>query len=206
MVRPGSWRNRSPRTRKPSRKAVTRNPFRRRWTLPSEIQPILEVHCLGCHGPKKRSGGLRLDAFSYVAAGGDSAKPILGGTLETNELYARVSSHERTYRMPKNAAPLLEEEIALVRRWVEEGGRWSEARQKTSGAAKQPFYERWLAQRRPTGRALRGRVHLRAALRFTRCWPFKCCCWRSRAAKRPTASSAAGPPAERPGSVDSAAK
>jgi mono/diheme cytochrome c family protein len=111
----------------------------------TEIQPILAMHCIGCHGPKKRSGGLRLDAFSYIAAGGDSAKPIVGGTLETNELYARVSSSERTYRMPKNAGPLPDEDVARIRRWVEEGAKWSEASRGPAEAAKQPFYERWLS-------------------------------------------------------------
>ncbi len=110
----------------------------------TEIQPILATHCSGCHGPKKRSGGLRLDAFSFIAAGGDSARPILGGTLETNELYARVSSSERTYRMPKNAGPLPDEDVARIRRWVEEGAQWSEVRRGTSEAARQPFYEQWL--------------------------------------------------------------
>ena len=170
-------RNRSPRSRKPTPEGGYEEPVPAPVDFAIQIQPILEAHCLGCHGPKKRSGGLRLDAFSYVAAGGDSAKPILGGTLETNELYARVSSHERTYRMPKNAAPLLEEEIALDPAVGRGGG------QVVGGAAedvrsRETAVLRALApQRRPTGGSLpRPNIPTRC-LAFTRCWRFRCCCW-----------------------------
>lgn len=107
----------------------------------SQIRPIFEQHCLGCHGAEKRSGGLRLDSAAFAKELGDSGKPILGGTLETNELYARVSSQERSYRMPKNAKALTADELARLKQWVQEGTPWPET---TIVRTEAPFYERWL--------------------------------------------------------------
>jgi mono/diheme cytochrome c family protein len=106
-----------------------------------DIQPILTAHCFKCHGAEKRSGGLRLDLREFAEAGGDSGKPIFGGTPETNELLARVSSSDRTYRMPKNAPPLTDEQIALVKRWVAEGTPWSTLTHEPIGRAPKPFFE-----------------------------------------------------------------
>jgi mono/diheme cytochrome c family protein len=109
----------------------------------SDIQPIFARHCLMCHGPEKRTGGLRLDAWQFADAGGDSGKPILSGMLETNELVARVTSSDRSYRMPKNAPPLSAQEIADIKRWVSEGCPWPAAN-NTREQSTQPFYIEWL--------------------------------------------------------------
>ncbi len=107
----------------------------------SDVRPILAAHCLDCHGAEKSSGGLRLDSKSGAARGGDSGKPLLGGSLESNELWARVSSSERAYRMPKNADPLSAEELDTIKRWVEQGTPWLEPAPDASFA----FYEIWLS-------------------------------------------------------------
>jgi hypothetical protein len=108
-----------------------------------EIQPIFARHCYKCHGPEKRSGGLRLDEWQHAELGGDSARPILGGTLETNELYRRVSSAERAERMPKNAAALSRDQVERIRRWVEQGTPWP-GRENLKIAQPRGF-DRWLA-------------------------------------------------------------
>lgn len=110
----------------------------------TDIQPIFAQHCLKCHGPEKRTGGLRLDAWQFANAGGDSGKPVLSGTLETNELVARVTSSDRTYRMPKNAPPLSEQEIADIKQWVSDGCPWPMASNAHMQGSQSPFYYEWL--------------------------------------------------------------
>ena len=100
----------------------------------TDIEPIFFTHCLECHGPEKRKGGLRLDELMYAQSGGDSGQPILGGTLETNELYRRVSSKDRRNRMPKNADPLAAEELERIERWVKQGTPWPNATRKKTMA------------------------------------------------------------------------
>lgn len=107
-----------------------------------DVQPILLIRCYRCHAFDLRSGGLRIDSLEHARAGGDSALPILGGDLETNELYRRVSSGDRSYRMPKNSDALPAEELEVLREWVEAGTPWPEIQ----GDAPQPrnFYEAWI--------------------------------------------------------------
>ena len=37
-----------------------------------EIRPLLEAHCLRCHGPEKQRSGYRLDDRAAALRGGDS--------------------------------------------------------------------------------------------------------------------------------------
>ena len=106
-----------------------------------DVRPILAAHCLDCHGPEKHSGGLRLDSHEGAARGGDSGKSLLGGSLESNELYARVSSSDRAYRMPKNAEALSAEELDTIKRWVEQGTPWPIPAPDVSFT----FYDEWLS-------------------------------------------------------------
>ncbi len=90
----------------------------------ADVQLILRQHCLKCHSAEKHSGGLRLDSREGALRGGDSGKSILDSTLENSELYARVSSDDRNFRMPKNAGPLSPNEIDTIRQWLEQGATW----------------------------------------------------------------------------------
>jgi mono/diheme cytochrome c family protein len=95
------------------------------------IRPILSENCFACHGPDaaKRKAGLRLDtkegAFAALRSGGRALVP---GKPEESELIVRVSSPEPGEIMPpaKSGKHLKPEQIALLKRWVQEGAAWSE--------------------------------------------------------------------------------
>jgi|GEM_PF-574879 len=108
-----------------------------------DIEPILREHCHRCHGAELQRGGLRLDLREEAAKGGHSGQPILGGTLDTNELYRRVNSHDRTYWMPKGAERLAESEIALLARWIEEGTPWPETKNVPPPVTPNPAERTW---------------------------------------------------------------
>lgn len=120
----------------------------------AHIQPILQSKCVECHGPTMISGGVRFDQRAGVASGGYSQQPLLGGTLETNEIYKRVASKDPSYRMPKGKPALSPEEVSLFRRWVETGTPWpadplsarelAVRRQWVSREAWLDYGERWL--------------------------------------------------------------
>jgi hypothetical protein len=93
-----------------------------------QIAPIFEAKCNSCHGRMMRSGGVRLDTKEALEEGGYSQKPLLGGALATNEIYLRVSSNVPAYRMPKGGDPLTDEEVALIKQWVEQGTPWAETK------------------------------------------------------------------------------
>ena len=96
-----------------------------------QVRPILSENCFACHGPdaSKRKARLRLDtregAFAALRHGGHAFVP--GKPLES-EVISRISATEATEVMPPRTSrkKLKAEEIALLRRWVEQGAHWSE--------------------------------------------------------------------------------
>ncbi len=89
-----------------------------------EIRPLLSNRCFACHGPDEaeRAAGLRLDtAESHEDLGGYAA--IVPGDPDDSELMLRVMSDDPDMVMPPpdKGSPLSEEEIALLRRWIQAG-------------------------------------------------------------------------------------
>ena len=87
-----------------------------------DLAPILQNKCVACHGPKKAEGGYRADSFERAMKEGDSgAAAFTAKDLDDSEAFRRMMSDDDSDRMPLDAEPLSESELALFRRWVEEG-------------------------------------------------------------------------------------
>ena len=93
-----------------------------------DIQPILENHCYGCHGPDKHKSGLRLDRKTDALAGGDSGVAIVPRDSAKSPLYAHISGGEPDALMPPESEnkPLSPQQIALIKAWIDEGAVWPE--------------------------------------------------------------------------------
>ncbi len=100
-----------------------------------DVRPILQKHCVRCHGEKKQEGGLRLDVRRRALAGGDTGPAVVAG--KGGELLARVGSDDEKKVMPP-AGPLADAEIATLRAWVEQGAKWPDEL-----AGKEPSEEHW---------------------------------------------------------------
>ena len=90
-----------------------------------DIQPLLEGRCHRCHGADRQRGGLRLDVKSAAMGGGDSGeKAIVPGHSAQGRLIQLVASEDDEERMPPENAKeprLNADEIALLRRWIDQG-------------------------------------------------------------------------------------
>ena len=92
-----------------------------------EIRPLLNVHCVKCHGGVKEAGKLHLLFREEALKGGKSGIPaIVPGKPEESELIARLTTTNEDDRMPKKAEPLGPDQIALLKRWIAEGAKWEE--------------------------------------------------------------------------------
>jgi len=91
-----------------------------------DIKPVLDKNCSGCHGAKAQMGGLRLDAKNTAMAGGLSGKAIVPGDPTHSPLYLRTAGIGEQVRMPMGGKPLPPEQIATIKRWIEEGAVWPE--------------------------------------------------------------------------------
>lgn len=93
----------------------------------TEVKPILNKHCISCHGGVKQSGGFSV-LFREEALGvTKSGKPaIIPGNADASEFIRRLHTNDPKERMPLKAAPLSKAEIDILTRWVEQGAQWGE--------------------------------------------------------------------------------
>jgi len=98
------------------------------------IRPILSDKCFKCHGPdaNKREAGLRLDlpesAFKALKDhAGAHNFPLVAGDPSKSQVFYRISTSDTTEMMPpagSNLKHLTPYEIALVKKWIEEGAKY----------------------------------------------------------------------------------
>ncbi|MEI6342614.1 MAG: PSD1 and planctomycete cytochrome C domain-containing protein [Verrucomicrobiota bacterium] len=92
-----------------------------------EVEPLLIKRCSECHGPDQQKGGLRLDTRLAAMKAGKSGKiALVPGDAAGSEMLARVTSLDPDDRMPPKGERLTTDEVALLRRWIEEGATWPE--------------------------------------------------------------------------------
>ena len=87
-----------------------------------DVLPILRAHCHGCHGPRRTSGGLEMTTFDNLLRGGESGSPaIVPGRPDESYLIQQITPEGGRAAMPQRRPPLAGAQIALIRRWIEEG-------------------------------------------------------------------------------------
>ena len=84
-----------------------------------KIRPILADNCYSCHGPKKQSGGLRLDSAAGLKAGIDGKPVVVAGEPGKSKLIQAVSRKGEFPMPPKTALP--PEAVASLTEWVKSG-------------------------------------------------------------------------------------
>ena len=88
-----------------------------------QVRPLLAEHCQACHGAKKAEAGLRLDHQAGFLKGTDSGPVAVAGNPQASRLIQVLLYAENDTQMPPKGK-LAEEQIAIVRKWVEQGAVW----------------------------------------------------------------------------------
>ncbi len=89
------------------------------------IKPILESACVGCHGPDKTKGGLRLHIKATAFKGGENGVVIVAGQPEKSPLYtSTVLPPDDEKSMPPKEGKLTKEQTDLLRDWIKAGANW----------------------------------------------------------------------------------
>lgn len=94
-----------------------------------DVLPILSDHCYQCHGPSEssRKAGFRLDVESSAKQkNSNGIIPIVAGNPNDSAIISHIQTHDAKELMPPAKAnkPLKPAEIAVIRRWVEQGATW----------------------------------------------------------------------------------
>ena len=94
-----------------------------------EIRPILSNHCFACHGPdeQKRKAKLRLDDKTGLYAAREAGlRVVVPNEPLKSELFKRITHTDKDEVMPPpaHAKPLSAAQVALMKRWIEEGAEY----------------------------------------------------------------------------------
>jgi mono/diheme cytochrome c family protein len=102
-----------------------------------EVLPILAENCFECHGSGARlRGGLRLTRRAAILGGGESGPAVALNDPGASLLLKKLSYANEFDQMPPDGK-LADEDIAVLRRWVERGLPWSDAVTIEEGAAEE---------------------------------------------------------------------
>jgi hypothetical protein len=84
------------------------------------IAPILEAHCVECHGAKKVKGKLRMDSLDALKKGGSEGAAFVAGDLKKSLMHVRVTLDPSDEEfMPTDGTPLTKEQVASLSLWIE---------------------------------------------------------------------------------------
>jgi uncharacterized membrane protein len=87
------------------------------------IYPVLDTKCVACHGTNKEQGGLRLDSYESLMAGGKDGIVIAPRNPDGSLLLKKVTlpPNDPHFMPAEGRTPLTPEEIARIRVWVLQG-------------------------------------------------------------------------------------
>ena len=83
----------------------------------NDIQPIFTALCIDCHGG---AGGLGLENYDALIAGGDSGAVVIPGDGDGSLLIRRLDGR-RPPTMPMDRPPLTTLDIQDIQTWIDEG-------------------------------------------------------------------------------------
>ncbi len=84
-----------------------------------DVTPIFKRSCNGCHNPNKLKGGVDTSTHTGLLKPGKHGPNFIAGDPAQSLVIEQVSGKEP--EMPKEGDPLSEAEVALLRRWIQEG-------------------------------------------------------------------------------------
>ena len=89
-------------------------------TFDDHVRPIFRQHCVACHDPNGKLGGLDLSTYLGTMQGGSSGAVVEPGSASDSYLYMLVT-HESEPLMPQDADKLADKDLATIRNWIDGG-------------------------------------------------------------------------------------
>lgn len=91
----------------------------------TDVKPILNKHCISCHGGVKKNAGFSLLFETEAFAATESGIPaIYPGDVKSSSFIQRLHETDPELRMPYNKPSLTQEEIDVLTKWVKQGAKW----------------------------------------------------------------------------------
>ena len=102
-------------------------PFTRSVDFARDIQPVLAQNCYRCHGEQRAEAALRWDLKASALKGSDHGPVIVPRKSAESRMIHLVAGLDPKNVMPKKGERLSQEQIGLLRAWIDQGANWPEA-------------------------------------------------------------------------------
>lgn len=112
------------------------------------IRPLLVEKCVGCHGPEKQEGGLRLDSRHQVLHGTDDIDALVKpGDVGASRLLQVLLYSDDDVQMPPKEK-LSGQQIDAMKQWIESGAFWPEDHEfgKATAVDSEAWKKHWAFQ------------------------------------------------------------
>ncbi len=109
-----------------------------------EIVPILRKHCAECHAGDKTKGSFSINTKAELLKGSENGPVLEVGKADASRIIEVVTSDMEDERMPPKGPRLQENEVKLLKRWIDSGVVWEDG-----FAFQAPAYEPPLKPRKP---------------------------------------------------------
>jgi DNA-binding beta-propeller fold protein YncE len=86
-----------------------------------QIKPFFARYCLECHSADKMKGGLNLETYQTLRAGGDNGPVLVPDKPNDSRLLMLLEGKAKPKMPPRKAKQPKPDEIALVRAWIAAG-------------------------------------------------------------------------------------
>lgn len=101
--------------------------FEKRVDYNTQVKPLLNKNCITCHGGVKKASGFSLLFKQEALAPAKSGKSaIVPGDADASEMIRRLTLTDPDERMPLDHPALKPDEIALLRKWIDQGADWGD--------------------------------------------------------------------------------
>jgi hypothetical protein len=90
-----------------------------------DVRPILNKHCISCHGGVKKAGDVSwLFREDALVKGESGLFALVPGKPEESNMLKRIVDQEDPMPPPEHGPMLSKKEVEIFRRWIEEGAQW----------------------------------------------------------------------------------
>ena len=89
-----------------------------------EILPILANRCATCHASGRSEGGFSMETRTALLTESDTGRAVVPGKSGESLLIQLVAGSDPDRIMPKQGKHLTEQEVGLLRAWIDQGAAW----------------------------------------------------------------------------------
>ncbi len=115
----------------------------------TDIGPLLNTYCVGCHNADSQEGGLSLESYNDLQQGGEHGPVIVNQQPEASRLLRVLLGDAEPRMPPEDQLQPTPEEIEILRAWISSGAKGPDGAEPDRANLQVPKIKPIAAERRP---------------------------------------------------------